>query len=181
MSGVTLNSNASITGANALQSDDNLSKLTGLDALRAQPSFTFAGAQSDLNDYTPPARPGILDKNYDSQGRYIGNGAEGPFSILNEPGWDPQGDYDGDGIENQDEQIIVSGPPRMKTQFSELSLLEKAQWSAIALASGSLAADLSLCTDITGDNPDNPYISEEESHNRFEKGMTEPPPPSSGR
>jgi hypothetical protein len=162
MTGVSLNPNTGATGVNTLQSDTTNTQLTGLDALREQPSFTFAGAGNDLNDYTPPARPGILDKDYDAQGRYIGNGVEGPFSILNEPGWDPQGDYDDDGIENQDEQIIVSGPPRMANTWEKMTTYQQIVWNvAYSRTSSEVVADSAAKTNISGKNPDDPYTSAE--------------------
>ncbi len=45
MSGVHLNPNTGTTGATIPQADNNLSQATGLDALLAQPTFTFSGAE----------------------------------------------------------------------------------------------------------------------------------------
>ena len=160
MTGVSLNPANGTTGANNLQSDNNFTQKAGLDALMERPTFTFAGANSfnsDTMDVSRPQIPGIMDVNYDSKGNYLNGSRElGPI-------------------------ITVTGPPRMKTEWSQLTLLEQVQWAALALTTSALAADIAMKTDLTGDNPDNPYISAQEQQNRFQRGMQEPPPSSSGR
>jgi hypothetical protein len=70
-----------------------------------------------------------------------------------------EGDDDGDGILNRDEEIVVNGPPRMADEWSELSWKERLLWlAAFAITGGNeQAADMTAGTDMSGQNPANPY------------------------
>jgi hypothetical protein len=57
MAGVSLNPASGATGANTLQSASNEAQLTGLDALKESPTFTFAGANNLKDVETPDTLP----------------------------------------------------------------------------------------------------------------------------
>ncbi len=57
MSGVNLNPASGTAVLNVPQSDNLLAQPSGLDALLAQPSFTFEGADFNTSIYSPPGSP----------------------------------------------------------------------------------------------------------------------------
>ncbi len=99
MSGVTLNPNAGTIGANNLQSDNTLNQQTGLDALRAQPSFTFEGSQGLNGIQNEPSQDfGKEGHNnlmyHDPRNPDVWDEIKGIFTKY------PRGDSDGDGVPN---------------------------------------------------------------------------------
>ena len=79
--------------------------------------------------------------------------------------WD--GDHDHDGTPNSDDPdfvIVVTGSPHMANEWEEMSWGDRLQWlSAFAISGGNdQMADIVAGTDLSGQNPYNPYQSEEE-------------------
>ena len=99
-----------------------------------------------------------------------GGGGGGGYSVsvdIGEPiPYNPDDwvDTDGDGVEDTP-VIVVEGPPRMATEWEELSDGQKAEWLAGFVFSGGndVVADVGSGSDLSGGNPDNPYQSEEEA------------------
>lgn len=94
------------------------------------------------------------------------------------------GDMDGDGVpDNEDANpydpkiggtIQVNGPARLATSFSQLGFFEQVSWMVAYLYSGSeLYADLVNHTNITHENPDDPYISKSEALRRYGEAAKE--------
>ncbi len=94
-------------------------------------------------------------------------------------GWTSEnGDSDGDGVpDNEDgnpfdpaigKMIVVNGPPRLTTSFGDMSASQQASWVIAFLYSGEmLYADLVARTNVSGNNPNDPYASRSERMRRL--------------
>jgi hypothetical protein len=71
--------------------------------------------------------------------------------------------------EKEEPEIVVTGPPRMADEWSELDLGDQLQWlSAFLFSNGNdQFADIVTGSDLSGENPDNPYQSEEEARRDY--------------